>query len=145
MRPRDLFWGPRGAVGGARGHRGSLRVKGDVQWIPYGQWVGLRSLLMIHEAYMPVYRCQDFQRVRVYGSTRGSTRGPRGPKNWQCLLAVSTISPNFQSVNVCGVQLALMLVDSWMAICEIHNIMNTLFKHEFSVCGFNLANFVMKL
>ena len=40
---------------------------------------------MIHEAYMPVYRCQDFWRVRaglrVGGLTRGSTRGPRGPKN----------------------------------------------------------------
>ena len=30
---------------------------------------------MIHEAYMPVYRCQDF-----YGLTRRSTRGPRVPK-----------------------------------------------------------------
>ena len=32
---------------------------------------------MIHEAYMPVYRCPDFH---CAGSTRGSTRGPRGPK-----------------------------------------------------------------
>ena len=35
---------------------------------------------MIHEAYMPVYRCPDFHCVRAGGSTRGSTRGPRGPK-----------------------------------------------------------------
>ena len=36
---------------------------------------------MIHEAYMPVYRCPDFHcAVRTYESTRGSTRGPRGPK-----------------------------------------------------------------
>ena len=36
---------------------------------------------MIHEAYMPVYRCPDFHCVvRTGGSTRGSTRGPRGPK-----------------------------------------------------------------
>ena len=40
------------------------------------------SLLMIHEAYMPVYRCPDFHCVvRAGGFTRGSTRGPRGPKN----------------------------------------------------------------
>ena len=38
---------------------------------------------MIHEAYMPVYRCPDFHCVvRTGGSTRGSTRGPRGPKNF---------------------------------------------------------------
>ena len=39
---------------------------------------------MIHEAYMPVYRCQDFYCGRAgecTGFTRGSTRGPRGPKN----------------------------------------------------------------
>ena len=30
---------------------------------------------------MPVYRCPDFHCVRAGGSTRGSTRGPRGPKN----------------------------------------------------------------
>ena len=35
---------------------------------------------MIHEAYMPVYRCPDFHCVRAGGSTRGSTRGPGGPK-----------------------------------------------------------------
>ena len=33
---------------------------------------------MIHEAFMPVYRCPDFHCAG--GSTRGSTRGPRGPK-----------------------------------------------------------------
>ena len=37
------------------------------------------SLLMIHEAYMPVYIGSIFS-LRTYGSTRGSTRGPRGPK-----------------------------------------------------------------
>ena len=79
MRPRDLFRGPRGAMGGARGSQG---VKGDVKGIPYGQWFGLRSLLMIHEAYMPVYMGSRFSAragVRAGGSTRGSTRVPRGP------------------------------------------------------------------
>ena len=41
------------------------------------------SLLMIHEAYMPVYIGSRFSLragARVRGSTRGSTRGPRGPK-----------------------------------------------------------------
>ena len=35
---------------------------------------------MIHEAYMPVYRCPDFHCAGGRGFTRGSTRGPRGPK-----------------------------------------------------------------
>ena len=36
---------------------------------------------MIHEAYMPVYTWgPDFQRGCTGGSTRGSTRSPRGPK-----------------------------------------------------------------
>ena len=39
---------------------------------------------MIHEAYMPVYRCPDFS---TDGFTRGSTRGPPGPKN-NCLRKV---------------------------------------------------------
>ena len=34
---------------------------------------------MIHEANMPVYMGSRFS-LRTYGSTRGSTRGPRGPK-----------------------------------------------------------------
>ena len=41
------------------------------------------SLLMIHEAYMPVYMGSRFSLRtggRAGGSTRGSTRGPRGPK-----------------------------------------------------------------
>ena len=37
------------------GSRGSQGVKGDVWGVPLGHRVGLRSLLMIHEAYMPVY------------------------------------------------------------------------------------------
>ena len=36
---------------------------------------------MIHEAYMPVYMGSRFSLHRTGGSTRGSTRGPRGPKN----------------------------------------------------------------
>ena len=40
---------------------------------------------MIHEAYMPVYMGSRFS-LRVYGFTRGSTRGPRGPKNGNALL-----------------------------------------------------------
>ena len=36
---------------------------------------------MIHEAYMPVYIGSRFSLRRTGGSTRGSTKGPRGPKN----------------------------------------------------------------
>ena len=43
---------------------------------PRGQPAGLMSLLMIHKAYMPLYKGSRFL-VRV----DGSTRGPRGPKN----------------------------------------------------------------
>ena len=39
---------------------------------------------MIHEAYMPVYRCPDFHCAGGRGFTRGSTRGPRGPKKDDC-------------------------------------------------------------
>ena len=39
MRPRDLFMGLRGSIGG----------------IPWGHQAGLMSLQMIHEAYKPVY------------------------------------------------------------------------------------------
>ena len=48
---------------------------------------------MIHEAYMPVYRCPDFHCGRVYWFTRGSTRGPRGPKN----IFTPASKPNFIS------------------------------------------------
>ena len=37
------------------------------------------SLLIIHEAYMPVYRGSRFA-LRLGGLTKGRTRGPRGPK-----------------------------------------------------------------
>ena len=48
------------------------------------------SLLMIHKAYMPVYSDPDFScgtDGRTDGTGRdgpieGSTRGPRGSKNW---------------------------------------------------------------
>ena len=33
----------------------SQGVKGDIEGIPWGHQVGLMSLQMIHEAYMPVY------------------------------------------------------------------------------------------
>ena len=39
---------------------------------------------MIHEAYMPVYMGSRFS-LRAGGSTRGSTRGPRGPKKFLIL------------------------------------------------------------
>ena len=53
MRPRDLFIGLRGSIGGLPGGpRGSRGHPGD----PMGHRVGLMSLFMIHKAYMPVYK-----------------------------------------------------------------------------------------
>ena len=43
---------------------------------------------MIHEAYMPVYMGSRFLARAggcMYGSTRGSTRGPRGPNKWKII------------------------------------------------------------
>ena len=57
MRPRDLFTGLRGSMGGGTGGpRGSRGHSGD----PMGHRVGLMSLLMIHKAYTPVYSDPDF-------------------------------------------------------------------------------------
>ena len=46
--------------------------------------VGLMSLPMIQDAYMPVYSYQDFWHVQSYRRAglpeECSTRGPRGPK-----------------------------------------------------------------
>ena len=67
MRPRDLF----------RGLRGSMGVPFPLGG-PGGQGA---SVLMIHEANMPVYMGSRFS-LRRYGFTRGSTRGPRGPKKY---------------------------------------------------------------
>ena len=50
MRPRDLFMGLRGSIGGAGGPKGQEGIQG----IPWGHRVGLMSLLIIHKAYMPV-------------------------------------------------------------------------------------------
>ena len=50
MRPRDLFMGLRGSIGGLPGGREGI------QGIPWGHRVGLMSLLMIHKAYMSVYK-----------------------------------------------------------------------------------------
>ena len=47
---------------GPRGSRvrliGSLGVKGDVWGIPWSHRVDLMSVLMIHEAFMPVYKAR---------------------------------------------------------------------------------------
>ena len=53
MRPRDLFMGLRGSIGGLQGVQGGQE---GIQGIPGGHRVGLMSLLMIHKAYMPVYK-----------------------------------------------------------------------------------------
>ena len=50
MRPRNLFMGLRGLIGGVPGGREGI------QGIPWGHRVGLMSLFMIHKAYMPVYK-----------------------------------------------------------------------------------------
>ena len=53
---------------------------------------------MIHEAYMPVYMGSRFLARAggcTYGSTRGSTRGPRGPKNCDFALQKITASLHF--------------------------------------------------
>ena len=68
----------RSTLGRSRGRpAGSQGVKGGIEGIPWGHQVGLMSLLMIHEAYMPVYKCSRFflrTDVRI-------NRGPCGPKN----------------------------------------------------------------
>ena len=42
------------------GCQGVPRGQVDIQGIPWGNRVGLMSLLMIHKAYMPVYSDPDF-------------------------------------------------------------------------------------
>ena len=49
--------GLRGSIGGLPG---GLRGQEGIQGIPWGQRVGLMSLLMIHKAYMPVYKGSRF-------------------------------------------------------------------------------------
>ena len=53
MRPRDLFMGLRGSIGGLQGVQGGQE---GIQGIPGGHRVGLMSLFMIYKAYMPVYK-----------------------------------------------------------------------------------------
>ena len=52
--------GSRGRLSGSQGSRGtptgSQGVKGEAYRVPWGYRVGLMSLLMIHRAYMPVYK-----------------------------------------------------------------------------------------
>ena len=75
--------------------RGSQGVKGDVWGIPWGHRVGLMSLLIIHEAYMPIACLQGIQIFiagkQADGSTKGSTRGPRGDLKKQ--VAVCNVNP----------------------------------------------------
>ena len=40
-------------------------VKGNVWGMPWGHHVGLMSLLIIHEAYMPIYKGSGFYCGRV--------------------------------------------------------------------------------
>ena len=51
MRPRDLFMGLKGSIGG-----GVPGGQEGTQGIPWGHRVGLMSLFMIYKAYMPVYK-----------------------------------------------------------------------------------------
>ena len=60
MRPRDLLRGPWGSMGEGAGGKGSQGVKGGIKGIPWGPQVGLISLLMIHDAYVPVYKLSRF-------------------------------------------------------------------------------------
>ena len=53
MRPRDLFMGGGGRLGGCQGVPGGQE---GIQGIPWGHRVGLMSLFMIHKAYIPVYK-----------------------------------------------------------------------------------------
>ena len=48
MRPRDLFMGLRGWIGGARGSQGVLGGREGIQGIPWGHRVGLMSLFIRH-------------------------------------------------------------------------------------------------
>ena len=57
MRPRDLFTGLRGSMGGGQGVPGGQE---GIQGIPWDHRVGLMSLFMIHKAHMPVYSDPDF-------------------------------------------------------------------------------------
>ena len=60
-------------------------VWGDV----WGHRVGLTSLLIIQEAYMPMYkgsRHSLWAGRQTGGSIRGITRGPCGPKNSKNIL-----------------------------------------------------------
>ena len=70
------FFSPMGSRGMLRGPN---EVEGVVWWIPLENRVGLMSLLMIHEAYMPVYKGSKFS-LHASGAIRGSTIGPLGPK-----------------------------------------------------------------
>ena len=76
------LWVWQGRLGGCQGVPGGQE---GIQGIPWGHRVGLMSLLMIHKAYMPVYKWSRFflrdGRDGTNEPTEGSTRGPRGPKN----------------------------------------------------------------
>ena len=56
MRPRDLFMGLRGWIGGARGSKGVQGGREGIQGNPWGHRVGLMSLFVIHKTYVPVYK-----------------------------------------------------------------------------------------
>ena len=71
--------------GSKMGRQGPRGVKGDV----WGHRVGLTSLLIIQEAYLPLYKGSRLSLRaggRTGGSIRGITRGPCGPKNSKNIL-----------------------------------------------------------
>ena len=79
MRPRDLFRGPRGAMGGGPGGPRGLRETSRRSHVANGlvwgvSWWFMRHIcLYIGVKIFSVGGC-------MYGFTRGSTRGPREPK-----------------------------------------------------------------
>ena len=72
-----MFRGPKGIKWGAWG---SYEVKRDVWGIPWSHPIRLMRPMMIHKAYLPVYKWSRWFFLRVHGSTGGSTRHSREPK-----------------------------------------------------------------
>ena len=77
MRPRDLFMGLRGSIGGCQGVLGGQE---GIQGIPWGHRVGLMSFFMIQGIHACIYVIQIFLAHGTDEPTEGCTRGPHGPK-----------------------------------------------------------------
>ena len=82
MMPRDLFRGPRGAMGGPGSPRGLRETSRGSHWaiglVWWVFWWFMRHICLY--TLDPDFHCVRAG-GRAGGSTRGSTRGPRGPKN----------------------------------------------------------------